>query len=99
MSREEYNPPVASLMQNMSSGWLLTATLQPLHGSLQGAHCKQWHFVFSLQHQQPPGTLVAADDHVIVVCFSGCLFNSQSDSVLDRFGAGDLRATWKEGCC
>lgn len=42
--REEFNPPVASLMQNMSSGWLLTATLQPLYGSLQGAHCKQWHF-------------------------------------------------------
>lgn len=43
VSREEYNPP-ASLMQNMSNGWLLTATLQPLYASLQGAHCKQWHF-------------------------------------------------------
>lgn len=44
VEREEYNPPAASLMQNMSSAWLLTATLQPLYGSLQGAHCKQWHF-------------------------------------------------------
>lgn len=44
VSREKHNPPAASFMQNMSRGWLLTATLQPLYGGPQGVHCKQWHF-------------------------------------------------------
>lgn len=90
MSREDSDPPVASLMQSMSSSWLLTDTLQ---------HCIEVYREPTVNSgnllQQPTETLVTADHRGLF--FEGCsgfLPPTSSVPAMDEFGADDLRVRW-----